>query len=164
MKKTIKLLTGTILATTLMTTYAFADSDFYTIKATFNASDVLVNGQRIDTESFSYNGTTYLPLRAISESMGMTVQYDAFDDDNDEVNLKTGGTKNIKTKASKGKTVTKSIRVEFDEVDVSVNGNDIETDDIVYNGTTYLPLKQIANATGAVTTYDSATKTVNLKY
>ncbi len=162
MKKTIKFLTGTMLATALMSTAVFADS--YNVPVTFNGVDVLVNGQRIDAESLTYEGTTYLPLRAISESMGMTVQFEAFDDDNDEVNLKTGGTKNIKTKDSKGKTVTKTVRVEFDEIDVSVDGRDIETDDIVYNGTTYLPLRQIANATGAQLSYDATTKTVNLKY
>ncbi len=162
MKKTIKLLTGTLLATTLMSSVAFADT--YTVPVTFNGVDVLVNGQRIDAESLTYKGTTYLPLRAISESMGMTVEFEAFDDDNDEVNLKTGGTKNVKTKAQKGKTENKKVRVEFDEIDVSVDGRDIETDDIVYKGTTYLPLRQIADATGAQLSYDDATKTVNLKY
>ncbi len=157
MKKTFKILSGVFLASTLMTTAVFADS--VTINATFNGADVLVDGQRIDTESLTYNGVTYLPLRAISESMGMTVQFDA---DDDEINLKTGGTKSIKTKASKSPASTKKIRVEFDEVDVEVDGREIETDDILYNGTTYLPLRQIADATGAEVSYDSVTKTVNL--
>ncbi len=155
MKKAIKIATGTMVAAILMTTSVFADSR--NIKVTFNSSDVLVNGQRIDAESFTYNGTTYLPLRAISESMGMSVQYD-----DDDVYLKTGGSKNIKTKDSKSPASTKTIKVEFDEVDVEVDGRDIETDDILYKGTTYLPLKQIATATGAELAYDSATKTVNL--
>ncbi len=159
MKRTIKFITGTVVAGALMTTAVFADTK--TIKATFNGVDVLVDGQRIDAESLTYNGTTYLPLRAISESMGMTVEFESNDDD-DEVNLKSGGTKNIKTKASKGTPSTKNIRVEFDEVDVEVDGRDIDTDDILYNGTTYLPLRQIANATGAQVSYDEATKTVNL--
>ncbi len=159
MKKMIKLITGTTLAATLMTTAVFADTR--TIDVTFNSADVLVDGQRIDAESFTYNGVTYLPLRAISESMGMTVEFEDFGD-NDEVNLKSGGTKNIKTKASKSPTTNKSIRVEFDEVDVEVDGRDIDTDDIVYKGTTYLPLRQIATATGANIAYDGATKTVNI--
>ncbi len=159
MKKVLKLMSGILLATALMTTSVFADTE--TIKVTFNNVDVLVDGQRIDAENLTYNGVTYLPLRAISESMGMIVEYEAFDDD-DEVNLKSGGSKNIKTKASKGPTTTKTIKVEFDEVDVEVDGRDIDTDDIVYNGTTYLPLRQIATATGADIAYDSGSKTVNI--
>lgn len=37
----------------------------------------MVNGQNIDNETLLYNGTTYLPIRAIGEAIGAEVNYDA---------------------------------------------------------------------------------------
>lgn len=41
-----------------------------------NDITVKVNGEVVDADNFVYNDTTYLPLRAIGEKLGLDVQYD----------------------------------------------------------------------------------------
>lgn len=41
-----------------------------------NDIKVVVNGNKIDADNFLYNDTTYLPLRAVSEALNKTVEYD----------------------------------------------------------------------------------------
>lgn len=41
-----------------------------------NDINVVVNGENITADNFLYQDTTYLPLRAVSEALGETVEYD----------------------------------------------------------------------------------------
>lgn len=45
------------------------------IKVQRNAATVVVNGEKISVDNFLYNGTTYVPLRAVSENMGAAVDW-----------------------------------------------------------------------------------------
>ena len=55
-----------------------------TIDATFDSINVYVNGTYIDAPNILYNNRTYIPLRAISEALGVAVTYD---EDTNEVYL-----------------------------------------------------------------------------
>lgn len=85
MKK--KILTVTMLATILSTTLVpntFADTEANSINVS-KGVNVFMNGKKINltdengnpVEAFVYNGTTYLPARAISEANGKNVSWDS---------------------------------------------------------------------------------------
>lgn len=47
------------------------------ISVVFNKIKVIVNGKTIDGDNILYKGTTYIPIRKISENMGCKVEYDS---------------------------------------------------------------------------------------
>ncbi len=71
MKK--RILATTLLATILLSTNVFAK----TIEVTPSQNTIYVDGEKLTTDSFLYQGTTYVPLRAVSESMDSTVNFDS---------------------------------------------------------------------------------------
>lgn len=54
----------------------FAAASTQTITVESNSVKIKVNGTQITADNFVYNGTTYVPLRAVSENMGMSVGWD----------------------------------------------------------------------------------------
>lgn len=62
------------------------------------------------------------------------------------------------------KTESLNIPVKYNNIKVKVDGNLISTSNepFIYNGTTYLPVRDVATATGKNVNWDEATKTVNL--
>ena len=68
----------------LLTSVVFAKTGTETIQALYNNIKIYVDGIKIETkdvngnnvEPFIYNGTTYLPVRAVGESIGKTVTWD----------------------------------------------------------------------------------------
>ena len=85
MKKEIKgFITGVIIST-LLSTMVFATPIEDTITAFYNDIKVYVDGSLIKpkdadgniVEPFIYDGTTYLPLRAISQALGKEVDWDS---------------------------------------------------------------------------------------
>lgn len=76
MKKTFKgIVLGIIIATLLMST-ALGASIQKTIDVVFNKVNVTVNGKAVQGENILYEGTTYVPLRAISEMLDKEVGWD----------------------------------------------------------------------------------------
>lgn len=72
-----KKITAIILVLILcFSTLAFAADTHRTIEVDANLMTVLVNGKKVEADNFVYNGTTYLPLRAVSEALGNDVDYD----------------------------------------------------------------------------------------
>ena len=59
-------------------------------------------------------------------------------------------------------SVKKSIDVIFNNINITVNGEVVEADNILYEGTTYVPLKRVAEIFGKKVDYDSATKTAGI--
>ena len=80
------LLAGVLItAAALSPVPAYANSRSETIKVTYNNYSISLNGRPISNggtsstrvEPFNYGGTIYLPVRAVSEAMNITVSYDA---------------------------------------------------------------------------------------
>lgn len=56
---------------------AMADSIRQTIEVTLNSVNLQVNGQKIDVDNILYNGTTYVPMRAVAEALNKDVLWDS---------------------------------------------------------------------------------------
>ncbi len=67
-----------IVAFILSTGYAIADGQFRNISVYFSKLNLNVNGQpmELSRESIFYNGTIYMPLRDLSETLGAEVTWD----------------------------------------------------------------------------------------
>ena len=85
MKNTLKgYLIGVLSTALLLGTVCYAASNTKTIEALYNNIKIYVDGVKIapkdangnTVEPFIYNGTTYLPVRAVGEAIGKTVTWD----------------------------------------------------------------------------------------
>ncbi len=126
-----------------------------------------VTGQRV--YPVLYNGTNYLPVRAIGELMGKNVNWD-------QSTLTISLTSPRTTAAATGEIgavpepqdVVVSIRPDFT---ILVDGSERQFQDeqghqvypLLRDGTTYLPVRAIGQLMGKSVSWDSATKTVVLK-
>jgi len=78
MKKfnTTSLIAGVIVGLVLASGFSiFAKDNFESIDALMNGVDVYIDQQKTDVKTILYNDTTYVPLRYISESFGIPVNY-----------------------------------------------------------------------------------------
>ena len=78
MKKRIKdILIGFIIGSLLVTTTpVLANTILQQINVVLNSVNVEINGEKLDSSSILYNGTTYLPLRKIAEAVGKDVEWE----------------------------------------------------------------------------------------
>jgi uncharacterized protein YneR len=84
MKKELKGFIAGFIMCMILSSAAFAAPIERSITAIYNDIKIYVDGNRIQPkdakgnkiEPFGYNGTTYLPVRAISEALGKTVSWD----------------------------------------------------------------------------------------
>lgn len=113
-----------------------------------------------DVPVFVYNGTTYAPLRALAEAYGLTVDY------NHEKRLASViGTPSGAFAGTKGTRQVLNARTALNvsSINIMVGGEVFEPKDALgrpvsvfaYNGTTYAPLRALAEAYGLVVGYDS---------
>lgn len=119
-------------------------------------------------EPFIIDGTTYLPVRAIGNAMGLSANWNP---DTNTVALTSGGQKVNGT--STGNTpsgyreVTKTLT--YNDIKITVDGREIipmangsPVEPFIIEGTTYLPVRGIASALGLNVSWDGATNTAIL--
>ena len=73
MKKRITL--GVVVALILTTTLSTASNFKQNIEVLVNQINITVDGQKVKSDNFVYKGTTYVPLREISEMLGKKVEW-----------------------------------------------------------------------------------------
>lgn len=77
MKKNKSIFIGLIiLCVILFSTPVLASSIKKTIEVIYNSVNLEVNGQKIKADNILYNGTTYVPLRAVADALGKDVDWD----------------------------------------------------------------------------------------
>jgi len=137
--------TKRLLATSLVLILAFG----LLMPVTVFANDsirVEIDGRQVTftPAPMSVNGRTMLPLRAITESLGMTV---AHDPTNNTVIMVHGST---------------NIIHQIGTASISVNGavSQFDTPSMIADGSTFVPVRMLAEAIGAAVEWDGARNTV----
>jgi hypothetical protein len=108
-----------------------------------------LNGKIIPTQVEPFidsNNRTLVPVRAVSENLGATVAWDG---------------------ANKTVTITKDstvLKLQIDSKTITVNGaaKEMDTAAVLVNGSTFVPIRPIAENLGYTVGYDNATGTVTL--
>lgn len=125
------------------------------LNASFSGIKIMLDGQTIEpkdangstVEPFAVDGTTYLPLRAVAGALGLGVDWDQA---NQTAKLTTlGRTDGINITVNGQKIQPKD-----------ANGNTVEP--FALNGTTYLPVRAVAEALNMNVEWDSSTNTAVL--
>lgn len=124
-----------------------------------------VNGNSV--EPFIYNSSTYLPLRAVAGALGLDVSWE---DAASTVTLDTGGTTTARYGAASGSSRALSGTLTFRNIKIVLDGQTVTPRDangsvvepFIYDGSTYLPVRALANALGLGVGWDNDTSTVIL--
>jgi len=127
----------------------------------FNDIKIMIDGQMLDAkdaqgnkvEPFIIDGTTYLPVRAVSEAFSLKVEYDE------------------KTKTAYIGSITNRETDTGDTFKIYVNGVKLDPKDangksvppVNYNGSLYVPVRAISEALSKEVSWDDSTKTVIIK-
>ncbi|MDD3267567.1 MAG: stalk domain-containing protein [Burkholderiales bacterium] len=76
MKKFKDIFIGILIGCILMTSCpVLADSIMQKIDVVLNSVNVQINGEKLETSTILYDGTTYLPMRKIAEAVGKDVDW-----------------------------------------------------------------------------------------
>ena len=118
-------------------------------------------------EPFVWNGTTYLPLRAAAAALGITVGWDGA---TSTISLTSGGKRIAPVGTPVTHTKNQTIAIEYNDIKVTLDGKPVELKDatgktiepFTYKGTTYLPVRAVANLLGVNVKWDGDTSTIYL--
>lgn len=140
-----------------------ADGDVYDkVYAIENYVNVVIDGEVVNTPDIVIDGTTYLGLRAISEALGYTVEWD---DESKIAILGSGGAVNLGTEViEKGTSEElKDIYVLTDYVNaIFIDGEPVRVKNLVREGRTYLGLRDMGEILGYEVNWDDKTNTASL--
>ena len=126
-------------------------------------------GKTVEPFIMRSNGTTYLPLRAVAQALGLDVKWDGA---TNTVTLTSGG--EVKVGAGPAGTTTgkQSVDITYRDIKVfldgeelnlvNVNGDKVEPFILKSNSSVYLPLRVVGEALGLEVGWDSKTSTVSL--
>ena len=181
MRKMPKLCICMVLVVMVMFTLivpAFAAKGTSTINAAYLGINLIIEGKLIipkdsagnAAEPFIYNGTTYLPVRAVSEALGKNVAWDGA-----TATVTISGT-TTPTVPFDGEpksgvdTVYKNLSVTYNNIKIVIDGKEITPKDaagnvvepFIHEGTTYLPVRAVGEALGKTVGWDDVNKSVYL--
>lgn len=146
------------------------DITYRAIKINLNGKDIVpcdANGKTVEPFIMNSNGTTYLPLRAIAQALGLDV---AWDPASNTVTLTSGGEVMTGTGSAAGTKGSKTVSITYRDIKVVLDGKQLElknsagatVEPFIMGGTTYLPLRVVGQALGISVGWDNVTNTVSL--
>lgn len=132
---------------------------------------VPADSEGVPVEVFLYNGTTYLPVRAISGLFNVGIEWES---ETESVYLATHGGKELESMPVKANASAspfafeaKNINVHTgvslyykDEYFVPTDSEGVTVDTFLYNGTTYLPVRAVSKLLNAEIDWEQETKSV----
>ena len=166
-----------MLVTALIGTSVYAAEDYKNVAAQLSPHfTILIDGverefynvQGQEVHPILYNGTTYLPLRAIGELMDKNVNWDQSTKTATLSGSRGGSvTRGTEDKDASRKNVAATLRYDFTividgekQTFKDVNGKTVYP--LLYEGSTYLPLRAIGNLMGKTVSWDGETYTASL--
>lgn len=174
-KRAISLVLVLVFAMSLCLSVSAAEVRTVNADITYREISIIINGVEISpcdengkaTEPFIMNSTTYLPVRAIANALGLGVEWVA---ETSTIALTSGGDVNYgsgepaATKASKTVDITyRGTRISLDGETVPlVNAGGDTVEPFILNGVNYLPLRIVGEALGLTVSWDGATSTVSM--
>jgi len=174
MKKAISL----VLVLSLLFSLGITASAATTEKAsiTYRAITLVLDGESFipcdengkTVEPFIMGGTTYLPLRALAQALGLGVSWDGA---TSTVSLSSGGTVKTGSGSYTPSTGTMNVDITYRDIKVVLDGKQLElvnaagqtVEPFIMGGTTYLPLRTVGEALGLGINWDGTTSTVSMK-
>ncbi len=155
-----KIILGLTLSTLLMSTTVFAQGTTKKIQIKINSVAVVVNGDSITDDNFIYNGTTYVPIRSVSNALGASVDYNK---NNNTISIETGSnnsTSSDMVSTTQPNTITTTAKI--NSVSLYADGNKINKDTMLIDGVTYVPLRAISEALDVNVAYSEDLKVVSI--
>jgi peptidoglycan endopeptidase LytF len=111
-----------------------------------NRPQIILDGKRLNTDAIIINGSTYVPIRAVSESLGANVGWNP-----------TSRTVEIDLEGN-------NISFVVNSTVANVNGQRVQTNpSLIIDGSTMVPLRFVGETLGMDVGWDSTTRTVSLK-
>lgn len=166
-----KLITGIIIMLSLIPAFAFASSQPATLAGDFHITydgveQDFKDGVGQSVTPIVLDGTTYLPVRAVSNIAGLNVNWNGA---KKTVSLTSGGavttyngtpTTSAATPISVNPDPSIVISLNGEQQVSYVNGKPVYA--FIYNGTTYLPVRAVCDMVNIPVDWDATTKTVVL--
>ncbi|GHU76641.1 hypothetical protein FACS1894188_09480 [Clostridia bacterium] len=145
----------------LFSTTVFAAEQTEYIDAVFGQIKVYVNGQKVNKETLLYNGTTYVPLRATAEILKKQVNYDELTRTASINSIYTEYPEDVST-VYYGSVRNEVIFAYFGWIKLVVDGKNVAKETLLYEGTTYVPLRATAELLNMDVTYQESTQSALL--
>lgn len=162
MKKQMQKTTAAILALMMnIGLIVHAEEAWAKLDVVPNSINVTVDGIALTADNFLYQDTTYLPIRAVAEALGKDVSYDGATNTAiiaDAENTPAAPSASAQS-GNKGTGEWVKIDVSPNTINVMVNGTPLTADNFLYQDTTYLPIRAVAEALARDVAYDGATNT-----
>lgn len=146
------------------------DITYRAIKINLNGTEITpcdAEGATVEPFIMNSNGTTYLPLRAIGQALGLNV---AWDGATSTVTLTSGGKVIVGAGAAGSTTGSKNVSITYRDIKVVLDGQLLElknaagaaVEPFIMGGTTYLPLRVVGEALGLEVGWDGPSNTAML--
>lgn len=169
----VLLLVGTVSPAAATVGNKTATLEYSNIKVTLDSALVTlvdVNGDPV--EPFIIGGTTYLPIRAISNAFGLSVDWDGATQTVILTHPIVPQPGPVPTGPAPGTVGNKTATLEYSNIKVTLDGAPVNLVDVngdpvepfIIGGTTYLPIRAISNAFGLDVDWDGSTQTVILTH
>lgn len=121
----------------------------------FNQITVKVDNKLVQSDNLFYDGTTYIPIRNVAEMLGWEVVY-YYELTTAYIGMLPAGAvpdevlerpENQPSEPAQSGALTKGfaqIPVVFDSIAIQMHAMPVEASNILYNGTTYVPIRAVA--------------------
>ncbi len=164
MKKIFKKLSLLIIISMILTSKVLGVEMIENIEVVWNKVNISVNGEKVEGENILYKGTTYAPLRAVSEILDKEVVWDQKTNMAKINDRKVEDTKkNKENLGQKPKLVNKeNIKIVWNKVDIRVNGEKVDVENILYKGRTYAPLRAVSEILDKKVEWNGKTNTASI--